>query len=78
MWTAGGVICDAHIDEHGYTQADPSVLKRHMEQLANDPELRAHLGAAGRRAWQERFTWERIIRLYEEVLEECLQRKAVA
>ena len=74
QWTGGGVICEATQDAQGYTRVDPAVLARRMEELAAQPETLARLGAAGRRAWQERFTWDTICRSYEKILQECVQK----
>jgi L-malate glycosyltransferase len=67
-WTGGGWICPADVDERGYTKVSPSVLAREMEKAVGSPERLRKLGEAGRRAWQERFTWARIAQAYERVL----------
>lgn len=73
-WTGGGTICDAKIDSSGYTQVDPRELAKHIESLAAQPDTLAFLGASGRRAWEQRFSWNRIFRSYEMIFEECLQK----
>lgn len=67
-WTGGGWICPADVDERGYTNISPAVLAREMEKAVRSPEYLRKLGAAGRRAWQERFTWAEIARSYERIL----------
>ena len=56
--TARGAIPD--MVEHGRTgllvAEDDSALAAALERLRTDPGLRAALGAAGRRTWEERFT----------------------
>ena len=47
---------------------DAAALAAAIEELADDPELRARLGAAGPEAVAERFTVERMVDGYEEVL----------
>jgi glycosyltransferase involved in cell wall biosynthesis len=74
QWTGGGVICDAEQDALGHTRVDPTVLAKQIEQLAIQPQRLACLGAQGRRAWQERFTWDKIVRVYEKVFQECFQK----
>jgi glycosyltransferase involved in cell wall biosynthesis len=58
----------------GYTQVDPAELARQIEKLAADPEMSARLGARGRAAWEERFSWSTIYRSYEKIIEDCLER----
>jgi len=76
-WTGGGVVCPAPRDTKGYTRVDPVELARHMARLVKDSELRNELGTAGRRAWEERFTWEKISREYEAVFERLVGERAV-
>lgn len=75
-WTGGGVVCPAPRDAKGYTRVDPVELARHMAMLVKDRELREKLGASGRKAWQEKFTWEKISREYESVFERLVREKA--
>lgn len=67
-WTGGGWICPAEVDERGYTKVAPAVLAREMEKAVHSKDYLHKLGEAGRRAWQERFTWAEIARSYERVL----------
>jgi glycosyltransferase involved in cell wall biosynthesis len=67
-WTGGGWICPAEVDERGYTKASPAVLAREMEKAVRSPEYLRRLGEAGRRAWQEHFTWAKIAQSYERIL----------
>jgi L-malate glycosyltransferase len=67
-WTGAGWICPAEVDERGYTKVSPSVLAREMEKAVRSPEYLRQLGEAGRRAWQERFTWAKIAQSYERIL----------
>ena len=75
-WTGGGVVCPAPQDERGYTQVDPAVLAENMTRLAADPELLAALGRAGRQAWSERFTWDKIADQYEAIFVDLVGRAA--
>jgi len=74
-WTGGGVICPAAVDAQGFTQVDTTELARHISRLAADPDTLTRLGANGRRNWEQRFTWDKISRMYEQVFEECMQSK---
>jgi glycosyltransferase involved in cell wall biosynthesis len=68
-WTGGGLICPSPEDERHYTRVVPEVLARHMEALANDPELLSALGAKGRDACLRRFNWDAIASEYEAMFE---------
>jgi glycosyltransferase involved in cell wall biosynthesis len=67
-WTAGGEICPAATDEHGYTRVDPSVLAREMWRLMNDADALARLAVDGKARWRSRFTWKAIASQYEAIL----------
>jgi glycosyltransferase involved in cell wall biosynthesis len=69
QWTGGGMLCPADSDERGYVNASPNVLASEMEKAMQSEYLLRQLGAAGRKSWQERFTWEKIARSYEKVLQ---------
>ena len=70
------MICPAAVDAQGFTQVDTTELARHISKLAADPDTLARLGANGRRNWEQRFTWDKISRMYEQVFEECIRSKA--
>ena len=58
--TAVGGLLDAVVDEVTGLRVparDPGALRMAIERLLGDPELRARLGAAGRDAARERFSW---------------------
>lgn len=67
-WTGGGILCSADVDERGYVRVSPDVLASEMERAIRSPDLLNQLGAAGRQAWRERFTWATIAKSYERVL----------
>ena len=67
-WTGAGTICPALADERGYVRVDPAALARQIADLARDPRRLAEMGAAGRKNWEARFTWEKITLEYERVL----------
>lgn len=56
-WSGGGIICDSHISEEGYSSVDPAVFCKEMEKLSLDNEKRAELSENGRQSWLEKFTW---------------------
>jgi glycosyltransferase involved in cell wall biosynthesis len=67
-WTGGGVVCPATRDKRGHTQVDPRVLAQTVARVIADAELRATLGAAGRKAFLSTFNWGAIAKRYEAVL----------
>ncbi len=76
-WTGGGLICPAATDERGYCQVDIQELAGQISMVCKQSELLRSLSANGRRNWEQRFTWDRISRSYEELFEECVQKIAV-
>jgi glycosyltransferase involved in cell wall biosynthesis len=78
QWTGAGVVCPAARDAKGYTRVDPSELAQFMSRLVRDEALRKQLGAAGRRNWQEKFTWEKISREYETIFLRLLEGRAAS
>jgi glycosyltransferase involved in cell wall biosynthesis len=67
-WTGGGLLCPAEVDKKNYVKVSPDVLAAEMERAMVAPALLKQLGAAGHRAWRERFTWATIAKSYEHVL----------
>jgi glycosyltransferase involved in cell wall biosynthesis len=67
-WTGGGLLCPAEVDAKNYVKVSPDVLAAEMQRAMNAPELLKQLGAAGHKAWRERFTWAVIAKSYEQVL----------
>ncbi|OPY13593.1 MAG: D-inositol-3-phosphate glycosyltransferase [Syntrophus sp. PtaB.Bin075] len=75
QWTGAGVVCPAERDARGYTRVDPHVLAKHMCKLVKDEALRQRLGAAGKKNWREKFTWEKISREYEKIFLTLMEEK---
>ena len=71
-WTGGGEICPAEKDARGYIKVDPVVLAAHMDRLIEDEPRRRALSAAGRAAWQQRYTWSVISEQYVAILADDL------
>lgn len=67
-WTGGGWLCPADRDERGYINVSPTVLAREMEKGIRSSEYLRQLGEAGRRSWQDHFTWAKIAQSYERIL----------
>jgi glycosyltransferase involved in cell wall biosynthesis len=66
-WTGGGVMVSASVDRRGFVRGSAAELAHAVERLIENPEQRAALGVAGRRAWQQRFRWDAIADRYEEL-----------
>jgi L-malate glycosyltransferase len=66
-WSGAGVIVPSQRREDGLVEVEPRAVASAMEELLADPERRAAMGESGRRAWEERFTWDAAARRYEDV-----------
>lgn len=75
-WTGAGVMCPSKVDEKGYTRVDEQVLANSMAELMQTPVHLAELGAAGRKSWAERFTWEQVSLQYERIFNELIADRA--
>lgn len=66
-WTKSGIITKSTQDIKGYTKIDINDSVEKIEKLANNKKLRIKLGLSGRKAWQNKFTWEKITKEYEKI-----------
>jgi glycosyltransferase involved in cell wall biosynthesis len=66
-WSGAGVIVPSQRREDGLVEVEPRAVASAVDALLADPERRAAMGAAGRRAWEERFTWDTVAAQYESV-----------
>jgi glycosyltransferase involved in cell wall biosynthesis len=64
-WTGGGRILPASMDATANVRCDIQGGARMLEALASDSALRASLGQSGKRAWNERFRWDKLAGEYE-------------
>ena len=75
-WSGGGRVVATRKNPDGSVDASAGDMARAIETLAHDPAERLRLAEAGRRAWQQRFTWENIAvqyeRSYQAALEACV------
>jgi glycosyltransferase involved in cell wall biosynthesis len=67
-WTGGGWLCPAEVDGRGYVKVSPAIMAREIERGIRSPDYLRELGAAGRQAWLDRFTWAKIAKSYERIL----------
>jgi len=63
-WTHAGVVVDAP-RRNGLVRGRSAELAVAIDELLADQARRATMGDAGRRAWRERFSWERVVDRYE-------------
>lgn len=67
QWSSGGMLLPTTVDEKGYSHANIAGSVGIMEKIYRDTERRRGMKEAGFKAWQERFTWEKIARQYEQL-----------
>ena len=72
-WGSCGEIVPSGRDGAGNVTAPARIVADRLDGLLADRELRSEMGANGRSAWQERFTWERITDQYEQLYESLLR-----
>jgi glycosyltransferase involved in cell wall biosynthesis len=64
-WSGAGVIVPSWRREDGLVMADTADVARAIDDLLADPDRRREMGERGRRAWEERFTWDSVTSRYE-------------
>lgn len=68
-WTRGGVICEAPVDQEGYTRVDPEVLASAILDVLSDEEKMKEMAAYGKQSILDRFNWDNIALEYERIFE---------
>jgi glycosyltransferase involved in cell wall biosynthesis len=66
-WSGAGVIVPSQRRADGLVEVEPRAVASAVDELLADPDRRAAMGQSGRRAWEERFTWDAAARRYEDV-----------
>ena len=66
-WSAAGVVVPSPRRADGLVEADVEAVAKTVDELLADPDRRRAMGEAGRRAWEERFTWDAVVATYEDV-----------
>ncbi len=66
-WSGGGIVVPTSRRPDGWVDAEPNVMATAIEELIADAPERHRLAETGYKAWQERFTWERIATTYEQL-----------
>ena len=64
-WGGGGVVVDTARTPTGMSRARTTDVVDAVDTLLGDDGQRRRLGERGRRAWEERFTWEKVTDHYE-------------
>jgi glycosyltransferase involved in cell wall biosynthesis len=79
-WTGGGEILPGRRlnDREGSVLADVHAGARMLNSLWSDPKRRAEMASTARKAWRERFTWEKIADRYEELYQALVSGESVA
>jgi glycosyltransferase involved in cell wall biosynthesis len=68
-WSGGGVIVPSRRRPNGLVEAPTRAVAAAVDELLADPDRRRELGERGRKAWQDRFTWDRVATSYEQIYE---------
>ncbi|HEY0977968.1 MAG TPA: glycosyltransferase family 4 protein [Flavobacteriales bacterium] len=63
-WTHGGWTMPGRTDARGWIHADIATGAKQLQGLLADDRMRRAAGSAGRKAWNERFTWQHIAETY--------------
>jgi len=73
-WTGAGEIIQTRQDKVGLFWPDVADGARRLKALAGDAPRRQTMAAAGRAAWEARYTWDGIARQYESLYQELVAR----
>ncbi len=66
-WTGGGRVVTAGRSVRGLFLVSTRQLADEIDRVLSDEELRQRLADSGRKAWLDRFTWDRITNSYEDL-----------
>ena len=66
-WGGSGVIVPTLTRLDGLVDARVGDFTRAIERLWHDPDKRASMAQSGYSAWQQRFTWEKVVTQYEQL-----------
>lgn len=72
-WSGGGWTIPPCKTEPPFVYPDIASGAQRLERLLHDPTALKEAGAAGHRAWKERFTWGHIARQYEALYQQLVQ-----
>ena len=63
-WGGCGLVVESRRRADGLVEADRAAIAGAVDDLLVDPERRREMGARGRIAWEQRFTWDTVARQY--------------
>ena len=72
-WSNGGILMPTVFDERGNSNVDVNGGAVQLEKLWKDRDLRENLSKNGFRAWQNKFTWEHIAGIYEQLYSDLVK-----
>jgi L-malate glycosyltransferase len=71
-WSHGGIIAPTIVQGDQSVDGDPDEFASAIELLLMNRSTRLELAEFGHRAWLEKFTWERIAVMYENLYQELI------
>jgi L-malate glycosyltransferase len=74
-WTEGGVVVKSYSKPNGRVSASYLSAVWQIAKLAYGKKPRARMGAAGRKAWQQKYTWQKLSVDYLNLYQELMGRK---
>jgi len=75
-WSDAGLLLPTDKDKKGYSHVKIDESVKMLEEIYRDPVKRAVMQDAGFNAWQDRFSWVKIAKQYEELYLTLLNRGA--
>lgn len=67
-WTNAGLLCPSPIDKNGFTQPSVNNLTQMMKECFSNNGLLLELSKNGRKSWEDKFTWSKIAKSWEELI----------
>ena len=75
-WTKGGLIIPSVKDKFGRTQVNMAAAVKMTDALLSDEAARERLTVEGHLAWQNKFTWEKIVQQYADLYTDLVEQGA--
>ena len=72
-WSGGGVLLPTRKDDNGYSHAAIDASAHLLKRVRQDTSVRKSMASAGFKAWQEKFSWEKITAQYEHLYFNLMQ-----
>ena len=64
----GGIVCEGEKTKDYRSYVDPEKLSLEISQLSKNKKLLIQLGANGRKAWKNHFTWKIVAKKIEDLV----------